>query len=162
MAGPRKNSALFFILKGLIPYSRQNMMLSFSPNRFFDELERQSGYNHNTLREATRRAKKAGLINETSTGLRLTKLGERTVGPFMATKLPEGSKLMIIFDIPEDMSRQRQQLRSLLRKWQFEQTQKSVWITSFDHRQSVKDAVDELRLQGCVQLYECALLYPHR
>lgn len=160
MLRSRNKSALVFILKGLMPYSRENLLLSFSPNRFFNELERSSGYSRKTLSETVRRARQQGLIDQTKKGLRLTVLGERTARPYVASKLPRGSQLMIIFDIPENRAGSRQQLRQLLRKWDFKQTQKSVWITEYDHRQSVEEAVEELGLGGNVELYECALLFP--
>lgn len=50
----------------------------------------------------------------------------------------------------------------LLRNWDFEQTQKSVWITEYDFTEVIKDVVAELGLEGCVELYECALLYPQK
>lgn len=158
----RKNSALVFILKGLMPYSRENMMLSFSPNRFFNELERTSGYKRKTLDETIRRAKKQGLMEKAGPSLRLTALGRRVAEPYIAKQLKNGGKLMIIFDVPENQAAARQKLRSLLRKWGFEQTQKSVWITEYDHRESVRQAVEELGLAGCVELYECARLFPAR
>lgn len=158
---PRKpKSALVYTLKALIPYSRENLLLSFSPNRFFNELERTSGYKRKTLNETVRRARRRGLIEQTDHGLKLTTLGERVTKPYTAIKLKNGARLMIIFDIPEDRALARKQLRWLLRKWGFKRTQKSVWVTSYDHRESVKLAVAELELSGCVELYECERLYP--
>ncbi|MEX1995532.1 MAG: hypothetical protein WD887_02030 [Candidatus Saccharimonadales bacterium] len=160
MRSPRRKSALVFVLKALLPYSKENLILSFRPNRFFNELEKTSGYSQKTLRETSRRAQHQGLIEIKEKNLRLTALGERTARPYIASRLKGGGKLMIIFDIPENRSGARQQLRALLIKWDFKQVQKSVWITDYDHRDSIKYAVRELHLEGCARLYECDLLYP--
>lgn len=159
---PKKpQSPLFFVLKALMPYTRQNLLLSFNPNRFFNELEKISSYKRKTLEEAARRAEKQGLIEkQINRALRLTTLGERKVRPYFAEKLASGAKLMIVFDVPEDNAIARRQLRTLLKKWGFRQVQKSVWITSYDHRKSVELAVDELDIKRSVRLYECELLFP--
>ena len=154
---PRKHSALVFILKGLMPYSRENLMLSYKPNQFFNELEKQSGYSRKALDEAIRRAKHKGLIIKTNGELRLTKLGQRQARPYVATRLKD-AKLMVIFDVPNQESAKRRQLRLLLRQWNFKMVQRSVWITDFDHRKSVEEAVKELELGGCVRVYECSLI----
>jgi DNA-binding transcriptional regulator PaaX len=102
------------------------------------------------------------LVTKDANKARLTALGRKTARPYSAKKLKDGARLMIIFDIPEARAPARQQLRWLLRKWQFKQIQKSVWSTNYDHRLSVEEAVKELRLAGCVELYEAARLYPKR
>ncbi|OVE79122.1 hypothetical protein BVY00_01275 [bacterium G20] len=161
MKPPRPKSALTFVLLGLVPYSRPNMLLAFRPNRFFNELEKISNYKRYTLEQAARRACQQGLIEEArNQQLRLTTLGRRRVLPYVAEKLTNNAKLMLIFDIPEDQAIDRQRLRRLLRKWKFTQTQKSVWITEYDFTGAIKEVVAELGLEGCVELYECALLYP--
>ena len=161
MEPPKPKSALVFVLKGLMPYTRENMMLSFKPNQFFNELEKISYYKRRALEEAARRAREKGLIEETrNQQLRLTALGRRRVLPYVTQKLTNNGKLMLIFDIPEDRAIERQRLRRLLRKWRFTQTQKSVWTTEYDFTEAIKDVVAELGLEGCVELYECALLYP--
>jgi|SRR3989344_9077025 len=161
MEAPKPKSALVFVLKGLVPYSRENMMLAFKPNLFFNELEKISRYKRQTLETAARRAQEKGLIEiSRQQQLRLTNLGRRRVRPYIATKLKGNGKLMVIFDIPEEKAIDRQRLRRLLRKWQFIQVQKSVWLTAYDFREALQEAVDELGLSGCVELYECDLLYP--
>lgn len=161
MVPPKPKSALIFVLKGLIPYTRENLMLAFRPNQFFNELERISNLKRQALEQATRRAIEQGLIEEArNRQLKLTELGKRRVLPYVAEKLANDARLMIIFDVPEDQSLARQQLRRLLRKWSFQPIQKSVWITAYDFRELIKEAVKELELEGCVELYECSLLYP--
>lgn len=161
MEPPKPKSALAFVLLGLVPYTRPNMLLAFKPNQFFNELERISNYRRKTLEEASRRARKQKLIEEDNDlRLRLTELGRKRALPYTAKKLSGDGKLMIVFDVPEDKSLARQRLRRLLRQWQFRQVQKSVWQSEYDFKELVSLAVDELDLNGCVELYECALLYP--
>lgn len=148
---------LFYVLKGLIPYTRENMLLSFRPGRYFDELEEVSGYPKQTIKTAYYRAKKSGYI-EKGTSSRLTNLGNQKLQPFLAKKLRGGGKLMVIFDIPREHNGLRRQFRALLKEWGFIKIQQSVWATSFDHVESVRTAVDELGLQDYVQLYEAAKL----
>ena len=80
--------------------------------------------------------------------------------PFVATKLAKNVQLMVIFDIPEDDARVRRRLRLLLNEWQFTQVQKSVWVSDFDYETVLVQAVKELGLEKCVQIFECARMYP--
>ena len=152
--GVKQKSALIFILKGLIPYTRENMMLAFKPNLFFNELEKISRYKRRTLEIAMREAEKQRLIERDTKVIRLTEEGRKTVRPFVAKHLPNNAALMVIFDIPEDMATTRARFRRILLSWNFKQMQKSVWITSYDHKASVKELVAELGIENYVEMYE--------
>lgn len=152
----QKKSALSFILLGLIPYSRQNLILSFSPTKFFNQLENTSGYKQPSLKAAYKRGQKRGLIVTTDKNTRLTTQGLRQIQPFIAKKLSKQIALMVIFDIPEQNSSARTKFRRLLKHWQFEQVQKSVWSTEYDYREPLLEVIAELKLEECVQLYESA------
>lgn len=157
----KPRSALAFVLLGLVPYSRPNMLLAFRPNQFFNELEKISSYKRRTLEEAARRARAQGLIEQTKQQqLRLTELGKRRALPYVAQRLADDGQLMVVFDIPEEQSTARRQLRMLLKKWGFVQVQKSVWLTQYDYKESLQLAIDELGLENYVRLYECSLLFP--
>lgn len=156
----KKQSALIFILKGLIPYSRENMLLAFSPNRFFNELEKISNYQEATLKNAYWRAKDQGLIKETNKSVRLTAEGLKEVRPFVATKLKNNVRLMVIFDIPEQQATKRHRLRDLLKSWEFKQVQKSVWSSDRDHEEDLIEIIAELKLGQHVEIYESARLFP--
>ena len=155
---PREKSALIFVLKGLIPYTRENVMLSFRPNQFFNELERISRYKRRTLELAMQEAERQKLIEKHAHIIRLTERGKSRVRPFVAEHLPSNGRLMVIFDIPEEIKVTRARFRRALRAWQFEQVQKSVWITSYDHRRSIKELVAEMDIEEFVKLYECAAI----
>lgn len=157
MKNQRNKSPLIFVLMALVPYSRQNLMLSFKPNQFFNELEKASGYKRAALERAYSRGQQRGMISIRSP--RATSKGLREVKPFTATKLHSG-KLMVIFDIPEDRASTRQNFRRLLRSWDFKQVQKSVWMTDKDYAQDLIDIIAELKLGQYVQIYESAKVFP--
>ena len=137
---PKEKSAIIFILKALVPYTEANMMLAFKPSRFFTELERISEYKRRSLENAFYQAQRQEFIKfklqKDLKILEITKNGQRLIRPFVAEKFSRGGKLMIVFDIPEEMSASRNRLRRVLKSWNFYQVQKSVWVTEYDHRQS--------------------------
>lgn len=150
-------SATTQILLALIPYSKRNLQLTFRPSEFFDELEKTSGLKRLTLQQSFARMKKRELITDTRTP-RLTSEGKRYIQPFVADKLENGMQLMVIFDIPEDFGEHRRKLRNLLRHLGFTQVQRSVWVSQNDHKQLVKEAVEELQVNGWVELFEAKKL----
>ena len=154
----RRQSALITVLKALIPYSHENLMLAYKPNAFFNELEKTSSYKRKTLENAMRQAETQNMIKREANLIRLTDKGHEITRPFVAKKLPRGARLMVIFDIPEDMAVLRARFRRILQSWKFEQIQKSVWVTDYDHKSSIKEIVDELELHPYVILYECAVI----
>lgn len=154
----RQSSALKFILMALVPYSRQNLLLSFSPNRFFNELERETGYSRKTIEQAYRRGQNRGLISHESPSL--TSVGMRAVQPFVATQLGNNASLLVIFDIPEENSIGRRQFRRILKIWGFEQVQKSVWKSELDYLQALRELIDELGLANQVEVHESVRLFP--
>jgi DNA-binding transcriptional regulator PaaX len=156
----KKQSALIFVLKAFIPYSRENLMLAYKPNKFFYELEKTSKYKQMTLKNAYWRAKKQGFIQESEELVRLTAKGQKEIQPFIAQKLSNNSKLMVIFDIPEQNAAKRRKFRDILKLWDFVQIQKSVWVTDSDYRELLIEAVAELSLSGCVEIYESNRLFP--
>jgi len=153
MSSFHKNSALKNLLLALVPYTEQNLMLSFYPSRFFNELEK-SGHSKTSIRQAYYRAKKEGYVSADDKLVKLTKKGIEATKPYLAPNL-KGAKLMLIFDIPESQRSKRYHLRLLLKDLQFRQVQKSVWMTDIDHRQTVAMAIEQLGIEGYVQLYEC-------
>lgn len=154
-----RRSALTHILLALIPYSRRNLLLSFKPHQFFNELERSTGYSQAALRVAYNRGKQRGLIKK-SNNSGLTVDGIKKIQPFTATHLKNNARLMVIFDIPEDRAADRQKFRSFLKNLDFKQVQKSVWATEMDHRETLIDTITDLRLGRFVEFYECARLFP--
>jgi DNA-binding transcriptional regulator PaaX len=158
----RERSPLVYVLVALIPYSKPNLLLAYKPSQFFRELEKISRYKQSVLKKAYNRGVGRGLINQRSSVPKLTSLGQQKIAPFTATKLGKNASLMVIFDIPEDRASARRHLRTLLRQWNFEPVQKSVWISNYDFRDVLVKAVEELDLGGCVEIHESARIYPKR
>lgn len=67
---------------------------------------------------------------------------------------------MVIFDIPEEQSAKRRQFRNLLKSWQFQQVQKSVWTSDYNYKILLVEAIETLGLGRYVQTYECLRLFP--
>lgn len=157
MAQPK--TAREFILRGLfLPLSRQNVLLAFKPSQFFYELSRVSGYSEKTLRSTMSRAHKDGLIIMSDKVPTLTEKGQRKARPFTAQKLGKNARLLVAFDIPESRAPMRQEFRNLLKHLDFTYVQQSVWVTEYDHRDILKEAIKELELKDCVIIYEAAQL----
>jgi len=151
----KKVPASIAVLRALIPYTEQNLKLVFHPGRFFDELEQSSGYSKLTLQQSYYRLKNHGFVSDDKVP-NLTAKGRRHVRPFVAKNLDGNARLMVIFDIPQDFSHQRRQLRNMLRQLGFSQTQKSVWISDKDYTEILQEAVGELKLGDWVELYEAS------
>ena len=109
------------------------------------------------LRLAYKRSISKGLISQHGKMPTLTDAGRRHLAPFQAPHLA-GAQLMVIFDIPEDVAWKRQKFRAYLREFQFQQIQKSVWVTSIECRTYIQDAVDTLDLATNVQIFEARAL----
>lgn len=152
----KEKSALIYLLKALIPYSKQNMQLGFKPNAFFNDLEKISKYKRRSLENAFYRAERQKLITRREHIVQLTEAGSHAVQPFVAKRLNKGAELMVIFDIPEDMAAIRARFRRTLRVWKFRQVQKSVWVSGYDHKAPLKDILKEMDIADYVILYECS------
>jgi hypothetical protein len=150
-------SATQYVLLALVPYTRQNLLLTYSANRFFTELEQHSGYSAQVLKTSYKRAQKRGFIENDAKPV-LTKMGVMQVQPFIAEKLSNDAVLMVIFDIPEHLAVKRRELRLVLRFCKFKQEQQSVWISTKDHKKFINQAVGEIGLKEYVQVYEAVRL----
>lgn len=153
------DSSLRYVLESLLPYSRANMHLTFSPVKFFDDLEqishtKSNSYKRETLRRSYHQAVDRGYIDIQPDGTpALSADGRHAIEPYRPTKLPR-SELLVIFDIPESRRRQRDQFRLLLRELKFQQIQKSVWSSPFDSREVIMQATKELQVQKYIELRE--------
>lgn len=145
-----------YMLEALIPYSQANIELAFKPHKFFNELnKRATSSPRSTYKSAYYRSIKRGLVSLDEAGIpRLTKKGLRQVKIYKPTKLPEGARLLLAFDIPETQRHLRDRLRLLLKELSFEQVQQSVWQTKYDHRQYVRAEIEDNGLGKYVKLYE--------
>ncbi|MDZ7786533.1 MAG: hypothetical protein U5L95_05495 [Candidatus Saccharibacteria bacterium] len=146
------------LLKALIPYTRENIQFTFTPNKFFNRLEAEDRLTQSASRNAFYRAKNKGLIVVDDKGIpRLTDKGHRKLAPYTAEKL-KNSSLMIAFDIPEAQRWKRHQLRLFLREFHFKQVQRSVWTTDLDCKKYLVEEIRNLSLKNQAKIYECVEL----
>jgi len=155
----KKHPALIFVLRGLMPYTQENMLLSFKPGLFFAELEKVSGYKQTALRATYYRAKQQGHIAQDIVPV-LTEKGMRKIRPYTARKLGNNARLIVLFDIPQHKAHVRDSLRRLLKNLGFEMVQRSIWITDIDYRDVLLEAIEKLDLKDCVEVHESLRLYP--
>lgn len=104
------------------------------------------------------RAHKDGLIIMSDKVPKLTEKGMKKARPFAAQKLRKDARLLVVFDIPESRAPMRQEFRQLLKQLDFTYVQQSVWVTEYDHRDILKEAIREFEFQDCVITYEAARL----
>jgi DNA-binding transcriptional regulator PaaX len=150
----KSESSLVYVLKALIPYSRENLNFAFRPNKFYNELEKKSGLKQKTLQQSLRRAEIAGFITREESLIMLSAKGRQELKKFSPQKLPRSSQIIVIFDIPESDAWARRRLRILLRQWRFEMVQKSVWASRYECRKDLAKAIKTLGLKNCVKAYE--------
>jgi DNA-binding transcriptional regulator PaaX len=154
-----KHPAMIFMLRGLLPYTNENVLLSFKPSTFFYEMSKVSGHSEAALRNAYYRARKQDLFSGNKIP-RLTEKGLRKIAPFVAKKLGKDARLIVIFDIPEHRVAVRHSFRSLLKNLGFTMIQQSVWVTDTDHRKIVIEAIRDLGIETCVEVHESLRLFP--
>lgn len=151
-------SSAHYILKALIPYTEANLLLSYKPNLFFNELERISNKNRRTLENEFYRLKRDGYIQQTVDSVRLTDEGLAQLELFEPKHIEGDAKLMIIFDIPENLRHKRDALRSTLKLLRFRQVQKSVWLTEYECRMHLTKEIKTNQLQDYVRFFEAKQL----
>lgn len=148
------------ILLALIPYTKQNLSLSFSPNKFFNELERNSNLKttKNSFRTNYYRLVSGGYIDTTHQTPKLTGKGIHEIKKFKGEHL-KNSHILVIFDIPEEHRSKRNTLRLLLRELNFKQIQKSVWATEYDYRDYLKEEIKINELDNFVVVFEAKKIF---
>lgn len=142
-----------YVLEALVPYTNANLKLAFSPNRFFNELEKISNANRDVIAATLSRAKKNGLVQE-SDGVPILSLDGKLKISFKprADKLKDG-RLLVMFDIPESKKRDRDRLRHYLMNLDFKLVQRSIWLSDRDYREDVKKTVRYLELDDHVDMF---------
>lgn len=157
----QRKTALHYILESMIPFTEANLKLTFSPHRFFNDLEsiERQKYRHATLRSAYYKARQEGLIVFDKQGIpRLTDKGRSHITPYIPQTLPNGAQLIVAFDIPESDRAKRNRLRTLLKELKFTQVQKSLWVSDKDYREYLHAEIETSNLQDQVRVYEALRL----
>ncbi|MDO8486902.1 MAG: CRISPR-associated endonuclease Cas2 [Candidatus Curtissbacteria bacterium] len=65
----------------------------------------------------------------------------------------DGKWRIVIFDVPEDHRKLRNALRYRLKEWQFQQLQKSVWISKKDIVKELKSFIKEVGVENWVKIF---------
>lgn len=154
---PKYRSALHYVISSLIPYTEANLKLSFSPHRFFNDLEAISNrsYSMSATRGAYYRALKEQLVEIDTSGVpTLTARGVEQLQLYEPRYLDNDAAILLIFDIPEDSRQARRRLRAALRKLHFTPVQQSVWQTNYDVMNLLKSTLADEQLEEYVQVYE--------
>ncbi len=149
-------SSLHYILSALVPYTEANLKLSFSPNRFFNDLEKINDHRYTSaaLRSSYYRAVKDGLLDTTGGHPMLTDKGISRLQRYQPKCLPSNAVVLLIFDIPESHRQLRNRLRATLSELYFTPVQQSVWQTEYDILEYLRETLLAEGLEEYVQVYE--------
>ena len=148
-----KDTLIKEVLKAFLPYSKNNLLLSYSPNRFFNELERKTNASRKTLSSTISRAKREGLLVADNQRLKLSWRGRIKAGYIPSIPNKKGLTL-VVFDIPESRKKDRYQFRCYLRMMKFEIIQKSVWGSEYVLDEELPVVIGELKLDNFVRFFD--------
>lgn len=155
----RLSPATAYVLKALLPYTRPNLLLVFTPALFFAELTKHSKYKKSTLQSAYYRSIQRGLVE---LDLRRTPSLSTHAKVLLQMNEPRkfkaGECLIVAFDVPENKRYKRDYIRTLLRELNFEQIQKSVWLSRYRHTDFIIDECLEQGLGDYVCIFEARRL----
>jgi DNA-binding transcriptional regulator PaaX len=151
----RNKSVLSEILLGLMPYTGQNGKLITKPKQFIYDLERLKNRNKRSVQCALSRAENYGYLDITDKVITITDKGLNYLDEFSPDKLLGNVGLMVVFDIPEQKRVRRNQFRDYLKRLNFVQVQKSVWVSNYDLERPVRKIAKKLLINEDVKIYEC-------
>lgn len=111
------------------------------------------------LSQAIKRLRKRGLIetavNEKKILLKLSQTGKASIRFNKIINQPwDGKWRIVIFDIPETHKAVRNLFRRRLRDWEFQNFQKSVWISKLNVTQELRKFIKELEIDRWVSVIE--------
>ena len=153
----RPNSVIIELLKAMVPYSEQNLKLAFKPKLFFNDLERATFANRDTIKTTFNRALRIGYIISQDGNPILSELGRAKIPDCFRPPLLR-DWLIIAFDIPESRRYVRTALRVELKRRGFQQLQKSVWFSKYDYANEMDKIVVALKISCHVKLLYATLL----
>lgn len=123
-----------------------------------------SGYDRplkkSSLAQTLRRLRLKGFLEtdkqQTETILKLTDKGknEAILRKILKNENWDGKWRVVIFDIPEVNKKTRDIFRSRLKLWEFQQLQKSVWVTKKNIIPILREFTKELHLERWVLFFE--------
>lgn len=110
--------------------------------------------------QALKRLRERGLveqdkIDEGKIIFKLTQLGSDVLGRDAVSKFDwDGKWRVVIFDIPEQKRRIRDQFRRKLKHWGFKNWQQSVWVCKADVTDKLRSLMEELGIGKWVAVLE--------
>lgn len=110
--------------------------------------------------QALKRLRERGLVeqdllDESKVIFKLTQLGRDVLGVKPVNEFDwDGVWRVVIFDIPEDRRRIRDQFRRKLKHWGFKNWQQSVWVTKNDVTDKLRSLIEELGIGQWVAVME--------
>lgn len=149
----------------LVPFTEDNLKLTFHPAQFFKDLESKTGASRATLASTLSRAQKLGLVKRDSGIPVLTNLGRKRIRAYDEEEFQElqnNTRLMVSFDIPQTHDRARRILVSELKNLNFSQLQKSVWLTKYDTEHRIIDIISELKIGKYVTMFLVEAIYGYK
>lgn len=115
--------------------------------------------NYSSFYRSVRLLREKGYIETQKDGrkllLKLTDKGKEAIilEKLLDDKKWDGKWRIIIFDIPEKHRKIRNTLRSQLKRWEFKQLQKSVWVTKKDIIIPLKNFIEEVGVSDWVKVF---------
>lgn len=87
--------------------------------------------------------------------IKLTKTGQRELDliKIFEEKPWDNKWRIVIFDVPEEQRNLRNALRYRLKEWQFQQLQKSVWVSKKDIIKELKVFLREMGIENWVKVF---------
>lgn len=111
-----------------------------------------------SLAQAIRRLKNEGYVSGVKAGssllIKLTVKGKELMEDRKENKAWDGRWRVVVFDIPEQKRIVRNLFRRNLKKWGFNQVQKSVWVSQRDVYQKLVDYIEDLGISDWVKVFE--------
>ena len=129
-----------------------------NPDKFFWTGYR-TNLNYSKTYKAIQRLKQKGYLmtkkEEENIILKLTQSGQKQLSLIknLGDKPWDKKWRIVIFDIPEEHSKLRNALRYRLKVWQFQQLQKSVWVSKKDLLKELKEFLKELGITNWVKIF---------
>lgn len=158
----KQHSTFHILLRALVPYTKENLMLSFKPSQFFSELEKTTGSSRKSLQTAMSRAVKEGFVERDSGVPVLTPKGQARIDKVPNGELMwDGNYFLVVYDIPNEFDYARRRFALELRALGFKQYQKSFWVCKINHTEAITDIMVDLKIGPFVTLGTFAKTYGH-
>jgi hypothetical protein len=149
----KARSKFEILLRALVPFTEENLTLTYKPAKFFANLEKATGSSRHSLESMVSRGVKQGYIKRDGGIPILTAEGKRRIQTIKnGEEMRDGNYFVVLYDIPEFLDGSRRRLAHELRVREFKQYQKSFWISEVNYSEEIIDIIAELNLGKYVTL----------